>query len=884
MRRLTVAATLLFIASLGMRAWAADAPPDPPSSASTARGPGGGEITVRWSAPGNILAPAPTGYNIHRGSTTAIKVAARDDDDEADASYTFDYTDDTAVKRLIPPSDSLTFASGARLWVHAKALSCNNRGNSISLRINGTAVTTFDRCAIWPSDVAAFRSIDVPLSRITAGGTNTFEFRVQSGYSWSFPMALSLDKDIDAGRTDAAQNGIDASGELMWWLEIDRTRTNDDAVSVGTAAASATSYLDGGLASATTYYYFVKAVNGTAESSPTPIVLGTTYAVIGPPPPPVVTNGRRRSLDIAWQAPNAGNQPTPTGFRIYRGEGASPPVAIVDVGASTRSYSDTSLAEATSYTYQVSAINIAGEGPTSSPVTGTTYGTGLAGPPAISAMAGGVTVSLTWVPSTPAGQEPATSFRLYRTALAGPGPRELVVSTTATSFSDAGRTPETSYRYEVTGVNEAGEGPPSSPIDVTTFAIPGPVQGLNAIPAHCAGSIVISWSAPAPGTGGPTAGYRISRGTAAGSESPVVDLPANITSYSDSSRPRGFTYHYKVSAINDAGASVPRSAAVAFPDWGCWDFSSDQGFTKKADRPTSEIGWNAAAGWVDVSAQRSDTQDEIFARGLGARFSSETTDFSVTVRWASLATGSSQGVFPVFLSRAGVSDVSEAPSTIYAYFSGGDAYLGSRPGYYLRYRDLSGRQRIDGGFIPVGSGGSYLQGVQIFDHRITIDYKVATRVLTMKVTTPQGGVVGSSTITLGAGSGDGFIFDEIGIAAHGQGGLPDQALYGYVDDLFMWHRGSAPMPPVATASSSFGDNAEILWTASAYDGSAPVTAYRLYRVVGSSESLIGEFGPTFFSFVDTSPPTGQVSYRVTAVNSFGEGQRSDAVDFVSTRR
>jgi peptidoglycan/xylan/chitin deacetylase (PgdA/CDA1 family) len=86
------------------------------------------------------------------------------------------------------------------------------------------------------------------------------------------------------------------------------------------------------------------------------------------------------------------------------------------------------------------------------------------------------------------------------------------------------------------------------------------------------GSVSLTWTAP-PGDGGsPIVGYTVSRSTVSGNETTLATL-GNVTSYTDAAVANGWSYHYKVSARNAAGAGagsnevrlVPRAASMAGP-------------------------------------------------------------------------------------------------------------------------------------------------------------------------------------------------------------------------------------------------------------------------------------------------------------------------------
>ena len=95
-----------------------------------------------------------------------------------------------------------------------------------------------------------------------------------------------------------------------------------------------------------------------------------------------------------------------------------------------------------------------------------------------------------------------------------------------------------------------GDGPPGAP------------TGLNALAG--AGSVALSWNAPAFDGGSPISNYRVYRGTSPG----AVSFHANAgttTSYADTSVSNGTTYYYKVSAENGNGEGPLSNEANATP-------------------------------------------------------------------------------------------------------------------------------------------------------------------------------------------------------------------------------------------------------------------------------------------------------------------------------
>ncbi|MDR3456240.1 MAG: fibronectin type III domain-containing protein [Verrucomicrobiae bacterium] len=128
---------------------------------------------------------------------------------------------------------------------------------------------------------------------------------------------------------------------------------------VGTGVA-ATNYMDTGLGSGTTYYYVVTAVNTVGEGVSSGQATSITEAVA--PTGMAALAGNSRAI-ISWSA-SAGA----VNYNIKRATVSGGPYSTIATGISTLAYTNSALANGTTYYYVLSAVNSAGESANSTEV------------------------------------------------------------------------------------------------------------------------------------------------------------------------------------------------------------------------------------------------------------------------------------------------------------------------------------------------------------------------------------------------------------------------------------------------------------------------------------------------------------------------------------
>ncbi len=313
-----------------------------------------------------------------------------------------------------------------------------------------------------------------------------------------------------------------------------------DGVLVGTSTTA--SFSDTGLTASTAYTYEVSAVDTSGnEGMKSTAVSATTQSPDLTPPAQVtglVANAvGETKVDLTW---TANTEPDLDHYNVYR-DG-------VLVGTSTTaSFSDIGLVAKTTYTYEVSAVDVSGnEGQKSTPATVTTPDLT---PPAqvtgLTANAVGETqVDLTWSANT---EPDLDHYNIYRDGV-------LVGTSTTTSFSDTGLVAKTTYTYEVSAVDTVGnEGQKSVPVSVTTPDLTPPAQviGLSAT-AVSPSQIDLTWTA---NTEPDLAHYNVYRDG-------VLVGTSTTASFSDTGLTASTAYTYEISAVDTSGNEGARSVAV----------------------------------------------------------------------------------------------------------------------------------------------------------------------------------------------------------------------------------------------------------------------------------------------------------------------------------
>ncbi len=152
-----------------------------------------------------------------------------------------------------------------------------------------------------------------------------------------------------------------------------------------------------------------------------------------------------------------------------------------------------------------------------------------------------------------------TEFRIERSPDGSSFAQIATVGANTTAYSDTGLAAGSTHYYRVLAHNAEGDSAYSNTASATTLSgPPAAPSGLTAT-AVSTSQINLGWTDNA----GNETGFKIERSTDNASFSQIATVGANVTSYSDTGRQPGTTYHYRVRSYNAGGDSAYSNTASA---------------------------------------------------------------------------------------------------------------------------------------------------------------------------------------------------------------------------------------------------------------------------------------------------------------------------------
>jgi hypothetical protein len=187
----------------------------------------------------------------------------------------------------------------------------------------------------------------------------------------SAPTSLTTSPDLPAGIglawTAPSEPG---TGPVTGY----RIYRSSDGAAWGSLATigNVLSFTDTTVANGATFSYTVAAVNASGEGPRSvAAVARRSLPPTAPTSPAAAPATGKTGITITWKPPTSNGGTAVTGYDIYRGTSRGGGSSIVRVGATTTSFTDTTVTRKVTYFYRVTARNSVGEGPSSVEVSAT---------------------------------------------------------------------------------------------------------------------------------------------------------------------------------------------------------------------------------------------------------------------------------------------------------------------------------------------------------------------------------------------------------------------------------------------------------------------------------------------------------------------------------
>ncbi len=370
------------------------------------------------------------------------------------------------------------------------------------------------------------------------------------------------------------------SYNLYWSTSASASKATGIPVTGATSGAAVT-----GLVNGTTYYFVVTSVNLGGESAESsPVASATPLPPIPAAPTGVSAGAGDGQVTISWTA-----VPRADSYDVYwsTSPGVSKATGTKVTGA-TSGGAVTGLANGTPYYFVVTAVNLGGEGPESSPaVSATPLPPIPAAPTAVSAVAGDGQATVSWT-----GSSGATSYDLYYSTSPSVSKATGTKVTGATSGAAVtGLVNGTSYWFVVTSVNLGGESAESSPAASATPLPPIPAAPTAVSAVAGDQSATVSWTAS------PRAdSYNVYWSTSADvSKATGTKVTGVASGGAVTGLVNGITCYFVVTAVNLAGEgaeSTPAASAMPVPPIP----AAPTGVTATAGDGQVTVAWTASPG------------------------------------------------------------------------------------------------------------------------------------------------------------------------------------------------------------------------------------------------------------------------------------------------
>ncbi|NBT57599.1 BspA family leucine-rich repeat surface protein, partial [bacterium] len=318
-------------------------------------------------------------------------------------------------------------------------------------------------------------------------------------------------------------------------------------------------------AGATKYSLSAAVVAARAALSPGKswtITDGGGQAVAPGAPTGVSGTSGNTQVSLSWTAPSDTGGALITDYAIQYSSNGGPWINFTDGVSTNTTAVVTGLSNGTEYIFQVAAINSAGTGAYAQTAIGITPATTPDTPTGVSGTAGNGQVSLSWTAPAVNGGSTITDYVIQVKPSSGGAWTTFSDGTsTNTTATVTGLTPQTAYIFQVAAVNAAGQGSYSaSSTSVTPYTTPGAPSGVSAASGNT--QVLLSWTAPTDNGGALITDYSIQYKSGSGAWITFSEGVSPSTSTVVTGLANGTEYTFQVAAVNAAGTGTYSASSL----------------------------------------------------------------------------------------------------------------------------------------------------------------------------------------------------------------------------------------------------------------------------------------------------------------------------------
>ncbi len=631
--------------------------------------------TVQWRHAAATLVPPETGWddlaanatsveviNLTNGTQYAFEVRAVNTAGNSATAST------TATPDVTPNAPTDLTAEVGDTKVTLTWTLPTNAGKIDTVQWRHAAAASVPPETGWDDLAADATSVEV--INLTNGTQYAFEVRAVNTAGNGTAASTTATPDVTPNApTDLTAEVGDTKVTLNWALPINASRisnvqvrwkkTSDlpfvSADAWDDIAGTATNYTATDLDNGIGYTFEVRAVNtagnGTAASTT------ATPDVTPNAPTDLTAEAGDTKVTLTWTLPtNAGKIDT-VQWRHAAATSVPPETGWDDLAADATSVEVINLTNGTQYTFEVRAMNTAGNSAAAS-TTATPDVTPNA-PTDLTAEAGDTKVTLTWTLPTNAGKIDKVQWRRAAATSVPPETGWDDLAANATSVEVINLTNGTQYAFEVRAVNTAGNSATAS-TTATPDVTPNAPTDLTAEAGDT--KVTLTWTLPTNAGKIDKVQWRHAAATSVPPETGWDDLAADATSVEVINLTNGTQYAFEVRAVNTAGNSAAAST-TATPDVtpnAPTDLTAEAGDTKVTltwTLPTNAgkidtVQWRRAAatsvppetGWDDLAADA--TSVEVINLTNGTQYAFEVRAVNTAGNSAAASTTATPDVTP----------------------------------------------------------------------------------------------------------------------------------------------------------------------------------------------------------------------------------------------